>query len=174
MSVVDEKLQALRAALFSDQRKGGALLVVYPPAEEREFRRKYDEVVQELGVRAVATEVVDFRLLVFEALDGAGLLERAFELDARGDRDAARSLASLVQEEAERRVLEAAKRSPNAIILCANTAALFPWMSYSALLEAVENVVKNTLVIPFPGTESGPALHFLGVKDGYNYRAARI
>lgn len=174
MSEVEEKLQALRATLFSKERKGGALLVVYSPADEREFRRKYDEVIQELGVRNIPLEVVDFRLLVFEALEAKGLLERVIKLDAQGSKDAAKSLASLTQREAETRVLGAAKRSPEAIILCKNTAALFPWMSYSALLESVENVVKNTLVIPFPGTETGPALHFLGVKDGYNYRAARI
>jgi hypothetical protein len=174
MPSVDDKLQSLRAALFSDQRKGGALLLVYPPSDEREFRRKYDEVIQELAVRNIETAVVDFRLLVFESLEARGLLEKAFKLDAEGDRGAAQTLARITQKEAEARVLKAAEQSPQAVILCKNTAALFPWMSYSALLERVENVVKNTLVIPFPGTEAGPALHFLGVKDGYNYRAARI
>ena len=174
MPTVDEKLQALRTALFLPQRKGGALLLVYPPADEREFRRKYDEVIQEVAVRNISTEIVDFRLLVFDALDARGLRDKVFALDAKGSRDAANSLASLTQKEAEAQVLAASERLPEAIILCKNTAALFPWMSYSALLETVENVVKNTLVIPFPGTESGPALHFLGVKDGYNYRAARI
>lgn len=174
MPTVDDKLQALRTALFSPQRKGGALLVVYPPGDEREFTRKYDEVIRELAVRKIETEVVDFRLLVFEALEARGLLEKAFRLDAEGDRGAAQTLARITQKEAEARTLETAERSPQAVVLCRNTAALFPWMSYSALLETVENIVKNTLVIPFPGTETGPALHFLGVKDGYNYRAARI
>lgn len=174
MSVVDEKLDALRHTLFSPERNGGAQLVVYPPADEREFRRKYDEVIQELAVREIATEVVDFRLLVFEALEAKGLLERAFKLDSEGSQDAAKSLASLTQREAEARVRAAAERAPDSIIMCKNTASLFPWISYSALLESVETVIPNTLVIPFPGTESGPALHFLGVKDGYNYRAARI
>jgi len=174
MSIVDDKLQALRTALFSRQRKGGAILLIYPPADEREFRRKYDEVIQELDVRRVPTEVVNLRLLVFEALEEKGLLERVLKLDAEGSADAARSLANLTQREAERRVLTVAERSPEAVIMCTHTAALFPWISYSALLDAVENVVQNTLVVPFPGTESGPALHFLGVKDGYNYRAARI
>jgi len=47
-------------------------------------------------------------------------------------------------------------------------------VSYSAVLEEIENDVANPVVLPFPGSEEGPMLHFLGEKDGYNYRATRI
>jgi hypothetical protein len=153
---------------------GGALLVVYPPEEELVFRAGYEEIIQELRAKGRALSVVDFRPLLFEVLEAKGLLQKAFELDAAGSREAQRNLAGMVQREALRRVQTAAEQTPNSLLCCAHTAALHPWMSYSAFLEETENTVSNTLVIPFPGTENGPVLHFLGVKDGYNYRAARI
>lgn len=174
MSLINDKLNLLRSQVLTGAHTGGALLVIYPPEEELSYREGYDEVILELEARGASTVVLNFRTLVFEALKERNLLEKAFKLDAEGSPDARRSLASLVQKEAFSRIQQAAKENPNSTLLCKHTAALFPWISYSALLETIEGKITNTLVIPFPGTENGPALHFLGVKDGYNYRAARI
>ena len=174
MNLINDKLNLLRSQLLTRAHAGGALLVIYPPEEELSFREGYEEVIQELQAQGVEIAVLDFRTLVFDSLNERDLLEKAFKLDAEGSPDARRSLASLVQREALVRIQQAAQANPQAILLCKHPAALFPWISYSALLEAIKGKVTNTLVIPFPGTESGPALHFLGVKDGYNYRAARI
>lgn len=174
MSLINDKLNLLRSRLLTGAHAGGALLVIYPPEEELSFREGYEEVIQELQAQGVQIAVLDFQTLVFDSLKERNILEKAFQLDAEGAPDARRSLASLVQREALAKIQQAAKENPNAILLCKHTAALFPWISYSALLEAIEGKITNTLVIPFPGTEDGPALHFLGVKDGYNYRAARI
>lgn len=174
MNVTRQKLDALKSWLIDQRREGGALLVVYPPEDELMFRSGYEEIIQELQAKGRVLCVVDFRLLVFDVLEGKGLLQKAFELDAAGSREVQRNLAGMVQREALRRVHTAAEQEPNSMLCCAHTAALHPWISYSAFLEETENTVSNTLVIPFPGTENGPVLHFLGVKDGYNYRAARI
>jgi len=174
MSVSSEKLKILREKLLDPGCRGGALLVVYPPEEELNFRSKYKELIQELKAHGVAVQVLDFRTLVFDVLEKKKLLEKAFKLDAANSRDAWQNLARMVQRETARRVHEAAEQAPDAILCCAYTASLHPWISFSALLEEIEGTVSNTLVIPFPGTENGPALHFLGVRDGYNYRAARI
>ncbi len=174
MSISNEKLEALRARLLAPDRKGGALLVVYPPEEELTFLSGYKEIIQELQVDGLQIHVLDFRTLVFEVLEGKGLLQKAFQLDAAGSRDIRQNLAAMVQRETLRRVRVAAERAPDSILFCLHTASLFPWISYSALLEETENTLENTLVIPFPGTQKGPELHFLGIKDGYNYRAARI
>jgi hypothetical protein len=174
MNITRQKLEALKSWLVGQRHKGGALLVVYPPEEELTFRAGYEEIIQELQAKGRTLYVVDFRPLLFEVLEAKGLLQKAFELDAACARDVHRNLAGMVQLEALRRVQTAAEQTPNSILCCAHTAALHPWMSYSAFLEETENTVSNTLVIPFPGTENGPVLHFLGVKDGYNYRAARI
>ena len=174
MSVIQDKISTLRDRLLDGSGPSGALLVIYPPEEESPFRAKYDELIQELRAQHLPVEVLDLRTLVFEVLEARNLLEKAFQLDAKGSIDARRSLASMVQEEVFARVKAVAERAPETNILLKHTAAPFPWISYSTLLEDVETKVLNTLVIPFPGTENGPMLHFLGVKDGYNYRAARI
>lgn len=174
MAEVPGKIAALRARLAEGTRKGGALLVVYPPEEELEFRARYREVIRELHASGVETRVLDFRVLVFEVLQQRGLLEKAFRLDATESRDFRQSLAGMVQREAAERLLAAAQESPQAVLLCAHPGALYPWISFSELLERVEHGVPNTLVLPFPGHETGAALHFMGVKDGYNYRAARL
>jgi hypothetical protein len=174
MTIAAQKLALLHEQLVSPQRPHGALLVIYPPEEELAFRTGYDEIIQELTARGTPNCALDFRTLAFEALQARHLLEKAFALDARGDRDARQNLAGLVQGEAAARVLAASKQDPEAVLLCQHTSALYPWISYAELLDHIEGQVYNTLVIPFPGTENGPMLHFLGLKQGYNYRAARV
>lgn len=173
-NVVEDKLQALRSRLLSDQRKGGVLLVVYPPESELDFRSGYQEVLKEVEAKEMETRVLDFRTFVFEVLERKNLLEKAFELDAKRSRDASRNLANMIQREVLTGIQVASQQVPEAILFCMHTGALFPWVSFSAILEETENKIFNTLVIPFPGIENGPALHFFGVKDGYNYRASRI
>lgn len=174
MSIASQKLQALRARLLSEELPQGALLVVYPPEEELEFRVGYEELIRELQAGGVKAKVLDFRTLLFEVLEAKGLLEKAFQLDASNSRDLRQNLAGMVQREALRHVCAAAKEAPDAILLCAHTAALYPWISYATLTLEIENKVANTLVIPFPGRENGPELKFFGLRNGYNYRAARI
>ena len=173
-STIPEKIAALRARLLNPDRPGGAVLVVYPPEEELAFRAEYNLVLHELAAKHLPVEVLDLRLLVFEALEAKGLLGKTFQMDAVGSRELRPNLAGMVQRETQQRVLTTAEGHPDAILCCKNSAALFPWISFSALLEQLENQLAAPLVIPFPGTENGATLHFLNAKDGYNYRAARI
>ena len=174
MNGLATKLEALRERVLLGSNQDGALLVLYDPSDELAFRQGYGEIIQEAKARKGAPVEVDFRTLPFDALDQRGLLEKAFVLDAQCSRDAHQSLARMVQEAARRRIEEASHENPNAVICCHSTASLFPWVSYSSLLESLESSVTNTLILPFPGEESGSALHFLSAKDGYNYRASRI
>ena len=174
MSITEHKIDALRHRVLTPERKGGALLVVYPPEEELQFRSACTDLLKEFAAKGIPVSILDFRPWVFELLESKKLLEKAFQLDAAGSRDLHQNIAGIVQRETVRRLISRAEEKPEAIIWCTHTAALYPWISYSALLEEIENVIRNTVVIPFPGSETGPALHFLGAKDGYNYRAARI
>jgi len=174
MSIASEKLNLLRGQLFRSDPPSGALLVVYPPEEELSFRDGYEEFIQELQARENKVIVLDFRTLVFNALQARNLLKKVLMLDAQDNPDTRKSLVSMVQKETEARILQAAEESPDAILVCKQTASLFPWVSFSEVLKAVEGEIQNTLVIPFPGTESGPSLHFLAAKNGYDYRATRI
>lgn len=173
-STIPEKIAALRARLLDPNRPGGAVLVVYPPEEELVFRAEYDLLLHELEAKHLPVEVLDFRTMVFETLEAKGLLQKTFQMDAAGSRELRPSLAGMVQREVQQRLLAAAQAHPDAIVCCKHSAALFPWVSFSALLEQLESGLAAPLVVPFPGTENGAILHFLNAKDGYNYRAARI
>ena len=170
----ESKLEELRSRLLLPHRPQGALLVVYPPEDELKFASGYADILNELQARSIGVYVIDLRTLLFDALQQRGLLEKAFALDAENSREARQSLAGIVQREALNLVRSAAMQNPDAVLCCMHTAALYPLVSYSALLEEVESLLHNTLIVPFPGRENGPELHFLGAKDGYNYRAARI
>lgn len=174
MSAVSKKLELLREHLHSPVSKGGALLVVYPAEEELFFISGLDDILKELRAKSIPVRTIDLRTLVFEALEERNLLQKAFQLDAANSRDLRQNLAGIVQKEAVSRVMAASQESPEAILCLLHTASLFPWISYSSLLEEVETKISNLLIVPFPGAESGPELHFMGVRDGYNYRAARI
>lgn len=174
MTTIPEKLESLKVRLLSKERKAGAILVVYQPEEELTFRSAYGELLQELGAKGIGVRLLDLSTLVFGVLKDRGLLDKAFKLDATGSRDLRQNLSGMVQRETYSRVRAAASEASDAVICLSNTAALYPWISYSALLDETENTVSNTFVIPFPGTQRGAALHFLGTKDGYNYRATRI
>ena len=152
----------------------GALLVVYPPESELDFSGGYSEVVKERRARRQPIEELDLRSFVFDLLDSHQLLDQTFALDVEGGPHLHRNLASMIHNELVRRLIEMGENDPAAVIFLRDTSALFPWVSYSGIIEEVEAVIKNTIVIPFPGTERGPELHFMGAKDGYNYRAARI
>jgi len=173
-STIPEKIAALRARLLDPNRPAGAVLVVYSPEEELAFRAEYDLLLHELAARHLPVAVLDFRTLVFEILEARGLLGKTFQMDAAVSRELRPSLAGMVQREAEQRVLVAAAAHSDTPLCCRHSAALFPWVSFSALLEQLENRLAAPLIIPFPGTENGATLHFLNAKDGYNYRAARI
>ena len=174
MRELEAKLDVLRERILACRSQDGALLVVYSPTDELSFRQRYAEIIQEARGHEVSLVELDFRTLPFEVLQAKSLLEKAFTLDANGSRDAHQSLARMVQGNATAHVVEAGKKHSASIICCHSPASLFPWISYSSLLEAVEASITNTLVLPFPGEESGSALHFLSAKDGYNYRATRI
>ena len=174
MASLGNKFDVLRNLLLSPSRPEGALIVVYPPDQELDFRSRYQDLIEELQAAGQRVSIVDLRTLVFDMLAERGLMERALSLDAAGSRDMHGNLSGMVLVEALARVRQAARTVPDHILLLRHPAALFPWISYSALLSEIEGEVRNTLVLPFPGIESGPELRFLNSKDSYNYRAARI
>ena len=174
MSVSAEKLKLLRGYLLAPEHPSGAYLLIYPPEEELAFRAGYQDIIQEMQAHNIVHRIIDLRTMVFDALQSRKLLDKAFARDAEGSQDIHRSLAHIVQNELLKRIQTSAAESPDAILLCQFPAALFPWVSFAELLDAVENKLDQFLMLPFPGKENGPVLHFLGVKDGYNYRAGRI
>jgi hypothetical protein len=170
----DAKFAELRVRLIDPGDHRGALLIVYDPAEEHAFRRRYELFARELSAKRIDHVLLPLNRLPFEALEQRGLLEKAFRLEFSDPLGMRQSLASLLHREVIRVIRGAAEKHAECPILLQRTASLFPWVSYSAVLSELENELSNALVVPFPGSEHGPLLRFLGEKDGYNYRATRI
>ena len=59
MSISREKLDALRVRLVEDQHSHGAILVVYPPEEELDFRDGYLDLIRELRAHSVDLLEID-------------------------------------------------------------------------------------------------------------------
>lgn len=172
---VTEKLQILRDRVLKDPGGTGALLVVYPPEDELEFRQRYSDLIREWRAANIDCVELDLSPLPFEVLGERQDLTRLFRLDANPEKaKLQQEIARLVEERLVEDVTRTASEHPGKIVCLQRTAALYPWASYSYLLERCENNIDNTVIIPFPGTENGPELHFLGAKDGYNYRATRV
>ncbi|MEW6745480.1 MAG: BREX protein BrxB domain-containing protein [Planctomycetota bacterium] len=170
----DAKFCELRARLISPGGHKGALLFVYDPEGEHVFRRRYDLVVKEMEAEGIPHRRIPLHRLPFEVLEEKQLLERAFELEFTNPAGLRQNLAALVHRTLVERIDEATRPASDTVLLLERTAALYPWVSYSAVLDEIENRVVNPLLLPFPGYEQGPLLRFLGEKDGYNYRATRI
>ncbi len=173
-ALLDAKFAELRARLIKPGCHQGALLAIYPPEDEHAFRRQYALLTKELAAKGVPHVCLPLRRLAFEHLERRGLLEKTFRLEFGDPAGQRQSLAGMLHRELVARLRSTAEAHPGAIVLLQQTAALYPWVSYSAVLEEIETDIDNAVVVPFPGTEDGPLLHFLGAKDGYNYRATRV
>jgi hypothetical protein len=172
---VNEKIDQLRQHIRVRGASGGAVLVVYPPEEELDFRQQYEVLIREWRAADMECVSLDLAPLPLKVLEAHRKLEKLFKLDADPRKGGLQQdIASLVEPALIELVLGTAREHPSALLCLQRTAALYPWASVSHLLERCENAVMNTIVVPFPGDERGPELHFLGAKDGYNYRAARI
>lgn len=170
----DAKFAELRARLIDPGGHRGALLFVYDPSEEHTFRKRYELLKKELAAKKVDHVPLPLTRLPFDVLSQRGLLEKAFRLEFTDPAGLRQNLSGLFHRELVGRIRHEADARSGCAILLERTAALFPWVSYSAIFDEIENDVVNAVVVPFPGFEEGPMLHFLGEKDGYNYRATRI
>lgn len=171
---VTEKIEQLRRFVQGGGPRAGAVLVVYSPDEELDFRQRYSVLIREWRAANIACVEFDLASLPFEVMKEHVSLEKLFKLDVDPRKQLQQDIATLVEPELVERVSQLAQAHPDGVICLRRPAALYPWVSYSYLLERCENEVANTIIIPFPGDEQGPELHFLGAKDGYNYRAARL
>ncbi len=170
----EDKFAELRTRLISPGGHSGALIFVYEPEEEHNFRRQYDLFLKELETAGVPYKRLPLNTLPFEVLERRNLLEKAFELEFTDPAGLRRNMAGLLHRELVQRIVKASEDSPETALLLERTASLYPWVSYSAVLDEVEGRLANPLLLPFPGDEDGPLLRLLGEKDGYNYRAVRL
>lgn len=73
-----------------------------------------------------------------------------------------------------RSILTSPEADENTVVAIHGVLSLFGLMRTSALVEAVAPAARGLLLVFFPGERDGNNFRFLGVRDGWNYRAYSI
>ncbi len=168
--VLDKTLAVASGATAPDR----VLLMTYEPELEPDFRLALGECLRALSVRGIANAVVDLRLLPYEVLDDKGLLNKAFELQARQPDRFQQDLARRLEPVVVSRIVQQASALGPGLIVLGHSAALFPWVSYSSVMKLLPSGLPSLILVPFPGTEEGASLHFMGRRNGFDYMARRV
>jgi hypothetical protein len=151
-----------------------ALLLVYNPEEEAAYRSAEEAFLVGLEARGVPHAVVDLRTMPFEVLGRKGLLDQAPGLDATQPGRFRRDLAGRLEKELVGSLEEAARALGSGLLIVRNTASVFPWVSFANVLRHLSTDVGAWILVPFPGTGTASALHFMGRRDGFDYMARRV
>lgn len=151
-----------------------ALLMLYDPEDEAAYRCAEEAFLAELGARGVPHALVDLRTLPFEVLGRKGLLDQAPKLDSTRPGPFRRDLAARLERELIALVAEAARALGSGLLVLRNTAALFPWVSFSNVLGHLPTDLGTWILLPFPGTGTASTLQFMGRRDGFDYMARRV
>ena len=148
--------------------------MVYEPDLEQDFRAALSEFLRALAIHNLPSAVLDLRLLPFEVLEMKGLLSRSFELQikqpARFQQDLARRLEPVVVS----LISERSRALGPGLLVLNDTAALFPWLSYSSVMRLLPSDLPSMVLFLLPGTETGANLRFMGRRNGFDYMARRV
>lgn len=151
-----------------------AMLLVYEPARERELRAALDHLATALSAAGIPHACVDLSKLPFQVMADRDLLPQACELDAMRP-SAFRSDLSRRLEEAVLSLMAAqAEQLGPGVVVLTRTSALYPWVSFASVLKRIPAGTRTRFLVPFPGTETGSSLHFLGRRNGFDYLARRV
>ena len=149
-----------------------ALLFVYEPELEADFRRGVENLRRSLELQGVPHEVLDLTTLPYEVL--GSLLDKSFEFDAVRPKVFRSDLARRLEPRLVDLIVERSRALGRGLLILQHTAALFPWVSYAAVLKALPTGLPSYILIPFPGTDTGASLHFMGKRNGFDYLARRV
>jgi hypothetical protein len=150
-----------------------SILLVYPPAEELDFRDYLlDTFVPLIRAKGLPLELLDLTGFLFETTDEQTLAD--LEQDEFDDYSwFKQGLSKRVESALPRRLAEIAKKLPGGTIIVYGTVALHPLLRFGELLTGLRDVPAR-IVIAFPGEERGGKLHFMNQPDGGNYLAVKL
>ena len=175
---LEAKMRSLREMLLAplperSVRTDSSIFVVYPPELEMEFRSQLQKVLHVLEERGVSFRHIDLTTLPFEALEARGLLPSAFTSEFEDYGALKRGLARAVQDALKERIARAAGEVPGGAVILSCTSALYPVIKFGDVLKELQQLPCR-IVLAFPGCEEGGKLHFMNLRDGYNYLAVKI
>lgn len=151
-----------------------ALLMVYEPDQEQDFRTALSDFLTALTVRRLPSDVADLRQLPYQVLETKGLLPKSFELQARQPDRFRQDLARRLEPAVVELICERSRALGSGLLVLRDTTALFPWVSYSSVMKQLPSDLPSMVLVPFPGTETGSQLRFVGRRNGFDYLARRV
>ncbi len=172
---LDSVLQIMKDAAGrppSGQRR--CLLLVYPPDDEHDLRKRLEQFISSLALNEMPSEVFDLALLPFEILDERGLLDKAFALEVKDPQAFRTDMAGRLEPRLIEEISRRSEALGEGLLILSRPAALFPWISFSNVLKQLPSGLPSHILLPFPGTESSASLHFLGRRNGFDYLARRV
>lgn len=166
MQQLEAKLEGTRQGTYRPLDNVPFFRVQYPPSEEREALRQFDQLALRLRQRGWEVKCLSLtemcRKAVEQLLNGSSsdLVERLKELEQNRERSELRERLSeylpnqladvLIQE------LRDLRREDVAILL--RMGALYPFIRSSSLGSRLEGRVQCIVVLPYPGTTTGALL----------------
>jgi len=151
-----------------------ALLLVYEPELEHDFRKALDAFQQTLDVRDIPFLGLDLRTAPYQVLAERDLLDKSYHLEATRPKAFQTDLARRLQPPLVQRIADRSQELGRGVLILRHTAAVFPWVSFATVLKALPAGLPSHILVPFPGTDTGASLHFMGRRNGFDYLARRV
>lgn len=170
--------QSLRELLKEPLREEGSvktdnsILMVYPPAEELNFRDQLDLFASQLEAMGLSYRLLDLSRFLFATYDEdtiSDLCEDEFE-DYHW---LLQGLASRVEQTLPMAISELAAEIPGGTVIAYSTVSLYPLIRFGELLRDLRNL-QCRIAIAFPGEDRGGKLYFMNQADGGNYLAVKL
>jgi hypothetical protein len=170
--------QSLRELLKEPLREEGSvktdnsILLVYPPAEELDFRDQLDLFASQLEAMGHSFRLLDLSRFLFDSYDEdtiADLCEDEFD-DFHW---LLQGLASRVEQFLPKAIAELAAEIPGGTVIAYSTVSLYPLIRFGELLRDLRNL-RCRIAIAFPGEDRGGKLYFMNQADGGNYLAVKL
>lgn len=151
------------------------ILLIYDPGEERLCQARRQELAERLRTRGQPVHEIGLGSFIFDYYRKKGQLERLFALDRERPRELGRMIAAVYRPVlVERIVAEAGSGEEEAVVFLHEVACLYPFVRVCNLLTDLENRLRQTLVVFYPGSERDGRLMFLNMEEEGSCHAGKI
>ncbi len=174
-SLFTDLLERLEKPLRPDRgvRTDGAILLIYPPERELDFREQLvDAFLPRLEAAQIPFTHLDLTGFLFHDLDPDDV-EQLQEDEFDDYRWMRQGLSQRVEAALVRRFQALTSAKPGATLLVSATVALHPLVRYGEVLRGLRDL-EGRIALAFPGAERGGKLHFMNQPDGGNYLAVKL
>lgn len=174
-TMFDALLELLKTPLEPDRgvKTDASVLLVYPPAQELDFREHLqDKFFPLLRARGLTFRELDLSGFLFDGLTDEAV--KALSEDEFEDyRWMKQGLSKRAEASLASKLTELAADVPGGSVIAWSTIALFPLVRYGEVLRDLRDLPAR-VVLAFPGEERSGKLHYMNQPDGGNYLAVKL